>query len=111
MPELKALHDKVDLLHVQQALMTQSVGTMSKTLEELVGLRNDTAVLLTKIDANKDDHDEMFPRIRALEDHTAACKIDRESTKKRTTKLENNQRWFIALIIGTLLTNAVKVFI
>ncbi|MCK5615184.1 hypothetical protein KAR91_75675 [Candidatus Pacearchaeota archaeon] len=113
--EIKELHDKISLLddkfdglHTQQALISQSVSQMAAALDKLVDLRAETLLIMQQCEVNTREHDELFGRVRKLEDAKAACPIlhqalnDEIETLKedRIKPLENNQRKVAWLVIA-----------
>jgi len=113
--EIQELHDKISLLddkfdnlHTQQALISQSIGQMATALDKLVDLRAETLLIMQQCEVNTREHDEIFGRVRALEDTKAACPVlhkaldDEIETLKedRIKPLENNQRKGAWLVIG-----------
>jgi len=116
--EIKELYDKIGLLddkfddlHTQQALIGQSVSQMATALDKLVDLRAETLLIMQQCEINTREHDELFGRVRALEDAKAACPVlhkgldDEIKTLKedRLKPLENNQRKGAWLVIGSVI--------
>jgi len=115
--EIKELHDKIGLLdskfddlHTQQALVNQSVSQMATALDKLVDLRAETLLIMQQCEINTREHDELFGRVRALEDAKAACPVlhkgldDEIKTLKedRIAPMEDNQKWVVRSAIGAI---------
>ena len=116
--EMKDLHDKIealdgkfDGLHTQQALISQSVEAISIAIEKLVDLRAETISIMVQLKSNKDEHDEIFSRLRKGEVTQVACKKTHEATEEkiedlkenRIKPMEDNQKWVVRVVIGALL--------
>ena len=116
--EIKDLHDKISLLddkfdglHTQQALIGQSMESMSGSLEKLVDLRAETIAILKAQKQNQREHDEIFSRMRAGEVTQVACKKTHEATtgtikdlkENRIRPMEDNQKWVVRVVIGAII--------
>lgn len=95
--ELKEVHkkigqldDKFDGLNTQQALISQSVGQISKALDKLVDIRAETLVIMQQCEANTSEHTEVFERLRSLEIAQAACKKNHENFDKDIERIEKD---------------------
>ncbi|MCK5608745.1 hypothetical protein KAR91_43105 [Candidatus Pacearchaeota archaeon] len=116
--EIKELHDKISLLddkfdnlHTQQALIGQSMGQMADSLEKLVDLRAETIALLKGQKQNNREHDEIFKRVRTLEDSKAVCPVLHKALddaiedlkENRVKPMEDNQKWVVRIVIGAFI--------
>ena len=116
--EIKELHDKIGLLddkfdglHTQQALISQSMDRMSASLEKLVDFRAETLLIMQQCEVNTREHDELFGRVRSLEDAKAACPVLHEALgneietlkEDRIKPLEDNWKWVARIVIGAII--------
>lgn len=116
--EIKELHDKISLLddkfdglNTQQALIGQSVTQMAKALDKLVDIRAETLTIMKQCELNTTEHNEIFTRLRKVENQQATCPIIHKALDEeivdikdnRIKPLEADRRWVAYTIIGAVL--------
>ena len=105
---LVKLEDKIGDIKADQSAIKENLTMMGKTLETLADIRSETLHIMKQQKDDKKDHDEIFSRLRIAESGRVACDVKHAAEKKRVTQLETNQRWGVIVIVGSIITFAIK---
>ena len=126
------IEDKIGKIGEDQSAIKENLTMMGKTLGTLADVRAETLHLMKQQESDKKDHDEIFSRLRTAETTQAAYKSDKKDhdeifkrlrdvengrtrsdekhrvTKDAVAKLETNQRWGVIVVLGTIISYAIK---
>lgn len=105
---------KIDNILVDQAEIKTKVTSINDILSTLIDVRAETLHLIKQQIQDQKEHDEMFIRLRAVEngqiatskDITLSVEIVRP-IEASVKKLENNQRWGVITILGGIFSTTV----
>ncbi len=105
---LEKVEDKLSDIKADQSAIRTSVTMMEKTLTELADVRSEQLHIMKQQEEYKQDHDEIFTRLRKAEQGRASCDEKHKFIKNDVIALKKNQRWGIVLIIGSFLSLIIK---
>lgn len=108
-PKIDEIAAKIGNLCQGIALQEQRLHSVENSIQELmkshsmlVELRTEATHIMKQLASNKGDFDEVFQRLRALEQAPAQC-ATACGNKERVSALERNQRWGVVSILSFVL--------
>ena len=96
------------VLHSEIKSVKTILDRLAKTTDDIAGLRAESVALMRGQNDCKKERDELFTRLRALEQAPRVCDQNCKNGG-RVVELEKNQKWAVLLIltfvIGAILTH------
>ena len=105
---LVKLEEKIGDIRADQSAIKENLTMMSKTLGTLADVRSETLHIIKQQEQDKKDHDEIFTRLRAAESGSVAHDEKQKVANDRIDDLEDNQRWGVILILGSIVAYVFK---
>lgn len=108
-PKIDGISEKIGDLCKGIALQEQRLRSVENSIQELmkshtmlIEVRAESTHIMKQLSNNKNDLDEVFQRLRALEQAPAQC-ATACANKERVAALERNQRWGVISILSFVL--------
>lgn len=113
--KLDEVHGAVQKLGQSYAVLNVELISVKDTLVkladvngELISIRTESLHLVKKHDEcrkdNREDHDEIFTRLRAIENKESAAEQDRKSMRKDLKELEAAKTWGMRLFFASTIS-------
>lgn len=108
---LEKVESKLGDIREDQSAIKESLATMGKTLNVLANVRSETLYLMKQREQDTRDHDEIFSRLRKVENGRTSCDEKHITVKESIGDVKSSQRKIVFFVLCTIIAYVFKGFI